>query len=116
MEALVTSPDSDMVQLVQMRSLVAEMAEEAGRERAVFGGNIAQKKPFTQDDIRRLSENRGHIDLVWANLQAFRLRPNLPITVAGAISRMQEAYMESLFATRKAVLNTGERLLDPGRP
>ena len=116
MEALVTSPDSDMVQLVQMRSLVAEMAEEAGRERAVFGGNIAQKKPFTQDDIRRLSENRGHIDLVWANLQAFRLRPNLPTTVGGAISRMQEAYMESLFATRKAVLNTGERLLDPGRP
>ena len=111
MEALVTSPDSDMVQLVQMRSLVAEMAEEAGRERAVFGGNIAQKKPFTQDDIRRLSENRGHIDLVWANLQAFRLLPNLPTTVGGAISRMQEAYMESLFATRKAVLgaaSTGE--------
>src|SRR3981081_2457846 len=42
MEALVTSPDATMMQLVQMRSLVAEMAEEAGRERAVFGGNIAQ--------------------------------------------------------------------------
>src|SRR6266513_1339781 len=80
------------------------MAEEAGRERAVFGGNIAQKKPFTQDDIRRLSENRGHIDLVWANLQAFRLRPNLPITVAGAISRMQEAYMETFSRPEKPCL------------
>jgi methyl-accepting chemotaxis protein len=55
MEALVTSPDATMVQLVQVRSLVAEMAEEAGRERAVFGGNVAQKAPFSQDDIRKLS-------------------------------------------------------------
>jgi methyl-accepting chemotaxis protein len=104
MEALVTSPDAAMMQLVQMRSLVAEMAEEAGRERAVFGGNIAQKAPFTQNDIRKLSEHRGHIELVWTALQAFRLRPNLPAAVLDAISGLEDAYIKKLSATRDAVL------------
>ena len=104
MEALVTSPDAGMMQLVQVRSLVADMAEEAGRERAVFGGNIARKAPFTQDDIRKLSEHRGHIDLVWANLQAFRLRPNLPLAVLDSISGLEDAYLQKLLATRNALL------------
>jgi methyl-accepting chemotaxis protein len=104
MEALVTSPDATMMQLVQVRSLVAEMAEEAGRERAVFGGNIAQKAPFTQNDIRKLSEHRGHIELVWTVLQAFRLRPNLPAAVLDAISGLEDAYIQKLTATRNAVL------------
>ncbi len=104
MEALVTSPDSNMMQLVQTRSLVAEMAEEAGRERAVFGGNIAQKAPFTQNDIRKLSEHRGHIELVWTILQAFRLRPDLPAAVLDAISGLEDAYIQKLSATRNAVL------------
>jgi len=104
MEALVTSPDSNMIQLVQTRSLVAEMAEEAGRERAVFGGNIAQKAPFTQNDIRKLSEHRGHIELVWTVLQAFRLRPNLPAAVLDAISGIEDAYIQKLSATRDAIL------------
>jgi len=104
MEALVTSPDAAMMQLVQVRSLVAEMAEEAGRERAVFGGNIAQKAPFTQNDIRKLSEHRGHIELVWTVLQAFRLRPSLPATVQDAISGIENAYIQKLSATRNAVL------------
>jgi methyl-accepting chemotaxis protein len=104
METLVTSPDATMMQLVQMRSLVAEMAEEAGRERAVFGGNIAQKAPFTQNDIRKLSEHRGHIELVWTVLQAFRLRPNLPAAVLDAISGLEDAYIKKLSVTRNAVL------------
>jgi methyl-accepting chemotaxis protein len=104
MEALVTSPDATMMQLVQTRSLVAEMAEEAGRERAVFGGNIAQKAPFTQNDIRKLSEHRGHIELVWTVLQAFRLRPNLPVAVLDAISVLEDAYIQKFSATRNAVL------------
>jgi methyl-accepting chemotaxis protein len=111
METLVTSPDATMMQLVQVRSLVAEMAEEAGRERAVFGGNIAQKAPFTQNDIRKLSEHRGHIELVWTVLQAFRLRPNLPAGVLDPISALEDAYMQKLSATRNAILaaaNTGQ--------
>jgi methyl-accepting chemotaxis protein len=104
MEALVTSPDATMMQLVQVRSLVADMAEEAGRERAVFGGNIAQKAPFTQNDIRKLSEHRGHIELVWTVLQAFRQRPNLPAAVLDAISEIENAYIQKLSATRNAVL------------
>jgi len=104
MEALVTSPDATMMQLVQTRSLVAEMAEEAGRERAVFGGNIAQKAPFTQNDIRKLSEHRGHIELVWTVLQAFRLRPNLPAAVLDAISALEDAYIKKFSVARNAVL------------
>src|SRR5260370_1005163 len=99
MEALVTSPDSNMMQLVQTRSLVAEMAEEAGRERAVFGGNIAQKAPFTQNDIRKLSEHRGHIGLVWALLPAFRLPPDPPPAVVGRTPRLRSPVIPKISAT-----------------
>jgi methyl-accepting chemotaxis protein len=104
LEALVTSPDADVAQLVHVRSLVAEMAEQAGRERDIFAGNIAQRAPFTDDDMRKVSEHRGQIDLVWSALQAFRLRPDLPVAVTAAISQVGDAYMQRLTATRQAVL------------
>jgi Nitrate and nitrite sensing len=61
LETLVEKPEVDLVQWVNLRHFAAEMAEQAGRERFVFGGNIAQRHPFSLDDIRKLSEHRGHV-------------------------------------------------------
>jgi methyl-accepting chemotaxis protein len=104
LEALVTSPEADLAQLVHVRTLVAEMAEQAGRERDIFAGNISQRAPFTDDDMRKVSEHRGQIELVWTALQAFRLRPDLPDAVTAAIGQVGEAYIQKLTATRQAVL------------
>jgi methyl-accepting chemotaxis protein len=104
LEALVTSPDADLAQLVHVRTLLAEMAEQAGRERDIFAGNIAQRAPFTDDDMRKVSEHRGQVELVWTALQAFRLRPDLPDAVTAAIGQVGDAYIQKLSATRRAVL------------
>src|SRR5260370_30189103 len=62
MEALVTSPDSNMMQLVQTRSLVAEMAEEAGRAAPPVGRHPAPKAASSQQTTRKLSPHHGHVD------------------------------------------------------
>jgi methyl-accepting chemotaxis protein len=108
LEALTKVPGAELAQLVQLRHLAAVMAEEAGRERAVFGGNIAQQRPFTHDDIRKLSEHRGHIQLVWDTVEALRQRGDLPASLAAAISAVDEEVMHKLGDLRAAVLARAE--------
>src|SRR5260370_9992519 len=78
MEALVTSPDSNMMQLVQTRSLVAEMAEEAGPGPAVVPGNHAQKPPFNHNYTHPLSGHITAILHVVSTLPPVRLQPAPP--------------------------------------
>ena len=107
-ETLVDKPEVDLVQWVSLRHLAAEMAEQAGRERAVFGGNIAPRRPFSLDDIRRLSEYRGHVQLAWDTIQSYRLRSDLPASLSTAIAAVDDEYVHKLGETRKAVLAAAE--------
>jgi methyl-accepting chemotaxis protein len=104
LETLVQKPEADLVEWVNLRHLAAEMAEQAGRERAVFGGNIAQRHPFGFDDIRKLSENRGHVQLAWDVIQSQRPRSDLAATLTAAITAVDDEYMHKLSETRQAVL------------
>jgi methyl-accepting chemotaxis protein len=111
LETIVRAPSINLALLVQSRHLVAEMAEQAGRERAVFGGRIAQRKPFTYEDVRKLSEHRGHVELAWDNVHLLLLRPDLPSQLVSAIGTVEESYMKKLSEVRRAVLaaaGTGE--------
>lgn len=104
LEALTTAPDAELERLVELRQLVAGMAEEAGRERFVFGGNIAQRRPFSLDDVRQISEHRGQIQLVWNAIEAVRQRGDLPASLSGAIAAADEQFVHKLSDLRAAVL------------
>jgi methyl-accepting chemotaxis protein len=104
LETLVRAPNADLAMMVQLRHLVAEMAEQAGRERAVFGGRIAQRKPFTLNDVRALSEHRGHIELAWDSVRSALLRHDLAPGPVAAIRSVEESYMKKLSEVRSAVL------------
>jgi methyl-accepting chemotaxis protein len=108
LEALTQVPDAELARLVELRHLVAVMAEEAGRERFVFGGNIAQRRPFSRDDVRQFSEHRGHIQLVWDAVEAIRQRGDLPASLSGAITGVDEEFMHKLSDLRAAVLARAE--------
>ena len=104
LEALTKIPTAQLARLVELRQLAAVMAEEAGRERFVFGGNIAGRRPLTIDDVRQLSEHRGHIQLVWDAIEAVRQRSDLPASLSGAIAAADEEFMHKLSDLRAAVL------------
>jgi methyl-accepting chemotaxis protein len=108
LETLVRAPEADLAAMVRIRHMVAEMAEQAGRERAVFGGRIAQRKPMTLDDVRTSSEHRGQIELAWNNVPALLLRGDLPPELVAAIRTVDESYMNKLSEIRRAVIAAAE--------
>ncbi len=104
LEAAVPAPDGTIAQLVQARAMAATMAEQAGRERAVIGGVVATRKPFTTDQLLAVSEHRGQINLAWATLQAFQARADLPATANAALGAAANDYIGQLGQLRQAVL------------
>jgi methyl-accepting chemotaxis protein len=108
LEALTQVPSADLAQLVQLRHVTALMAEEAGRERAVFGGNIAQRRPFSRDDVRALSEHRGQVQLAWSALDALRQRSDLPARLEEAIAAIDREFMHTFGELRASVLARAE--------
>jgi methyl-accepting chemotaxis protein len=65
-EIVADAPEARLARLMQMRHLVAEMAEYAGRERAAIAGLIAGKRPLAAEGLRALSQNRGRVDSAWS--------------------------------------------------
>jgi methyl-accepting chemotaxis protein len=108
LEALTEARGAKMAQLLQLRHLTAVMAEAAGRERAIFGGNIAQRRPFSRDDLRAVAEHRGQIGLVWNVLQAVRQRSDLPPSLSAAIASVDQEFIHKLTDIRSAVLAQAE--------
>jgi methyl-accepting chemotaxis protein len=104
LETIVRAPEANIAIMVQFRHLVAEMAEQAGRERAVFGGRIAQRKPLTLNDIRTLSEHRGHVELAWDNVRSLLLRHDLAPDLVAAIRTVEESYMTKFSEVRQSVI------------
>src|SRR5262249_15176899 len=98
------APDANLAQLVELRHFVAAMAEEAGRERFMFGGNIAQKKPINGQDLRAISEHRGQQLMAWQSIVAFLLRTDVPPALAAAIGKVDQEYLRRFGELRASVL------------
>jgi methyl-accepting chemotaxis protein len=107
-EALTDTRGTKLAQLLQLRHLTAVMAEAAGRERAIFGGNIAQRRPFSRDDLRAVAEYRGQIGLIWSVLQAVRQRTDLPSSLSAAIASVDQEFVHKLTDLRSGVLAHAE--------
>ena len=104
LDILVTIPHVDVARYVGLRAMAAEMAERAGRERFVFGGNVAQRTPFSVPDIQAAAQDRGRVELTWTRINAFRARTDLPAGLSAAISKAEAEYMGRLGELRMAVL------------
>src|ERR1700712_3286217 len=63
LETLTTPPTAALSQLVGLRHLTAQMAENAGRERAFLAGIIGAGGKLTADGVRKVSGFRGQVDL-----------------------------------------------------
>src|ERR1700722_57255 len=108
LEAMIPAPGAELTQLVELRHLAAEMAEQAGPERFIIGGNLAQRKPLSRGQIALLSEHHGHVQLGWDVFVAYGLRPDLGAATREAIAAVDSEYIKKLEELRRAVLAASE--------
>ncbi|MBR0701707.1 HAMP domain-containing protein [Bradyrhizobium diazoefficiens] len=107
LETLTNSPSAVMARLVGLRHLTAEMAENAGRERAFLGGLISSRAKLAADGIGRIATFRGHVELAWATVAPIADRSDVPTGLARAIKLVKEDYFQTYGALRAEVLAAG---------
>ena len=102
LETLTTPPTAAMAQLVNLRHLTAQMAENAGRERGFLGGAIAAHEKLTADDIGRIADFRGRVVLAWETISPVSQRADVSAKVANAIAGVEKDYFVPMasFATK----------------
>ena len=111
LETLSRSPSATLAQLVGLRNLTAQMAENAGRERALFGGIIGARGKLTTESVRSVSRFRGQVELAWETIVPIRQRADAPAKIIAAIAVVESEYFGKYGEVRDAVFaagNTGE--------
>lgn len=108
METLTHPPTSTLAQLVSLRHLTAEMAENAGRERALVGGMVGSHAKLTIDDFRKVAGFHGKVNLAWETISPLRMRTDLPKDVIDAISGVEKDYFQTYGQIRTGVLASGQ--------
>ena len=111
LETLSRPPSVTLAQLVGLRHLTAQMAENAGRERTLLGGIIGARSKLTTEDIRSASGFRGQIDLAWETIVPIRQRADTPAKIIAAIAGVESEYFGKYGEVHDAVFatsNTGE--------
>ncbi|WP_024339678.1 methyl-accepting chemotaxis protein [Bradyrhizobium japonicum] len=107
LETLTDSPSPAMTRLVGLRHLTAEMAENAGRERAFLAGLISGRTKLTADGIGQISGLRGHVDLAWTTISPVAQRADVSVGLGRAIKDVEQKYFDSYGSLRTDVIRDG---------
>ncbi|WP_369725824.1 methyl-accepting chemotaxis protein [Bradyrhizobium sp. LLZ17] len=108
LETLTSPPVAKLAQLTGLRHLAAQMAEYAGRERALLAGAIGARAQLGTEGFQRLSALRAKVELAWDTVLPVRLRSDLPAEVGDAISEVEKIYFVLYGETRAVTLAAGE--------
>jgi methyl-accepting chemotaxis protein len=115
LETLTRAPAAQLVQLINLRHLAAEMAEHAGRERARLVATVGNRRKLTESELRAISEARGHVDLAWNAIAVLRAREDISQKLNAAIDAVERDYFGAYGDLRKRVLaaaSTGDYPVD----
>jgi methyl-accepting chemotaxis protein len=107
LESQARSPRDTLVLLVQLRHLSSEMAEYAGRERAAFAAIVTNGQSMTSENVRTVSDFRGHVELAWDMIQGVRDRADLPAALKAAIGTVEQSYFRDYGALREQLFQAG---------
>ena len=111
LETLNSPPSVALAQLVGIRHLTAQMAENAGRERGFLGGIIGARSKLVTEGARTVAGFRGQVELAWETILPIRRRADTPAKIVAAIAGVESEYFGKYGEVRDAVLaagNTGE--------
>jgi methyl-accepting chemotaxis protein len=111
LETLTSPPSVALAQLVGLRHLTAQMAENAGRERGFLGGIIGARSKLVTEGARTVAGFRGQVELAWETIVPIRRRAETPAKIVAAIAGVESEYFGTYGEIRDAVFaagNTGE--------
>ena len=111
LETLTRPPSVTLAQLVGLRHLTAQMAENAGRERGFLGGVIGARSKLVTEGARTVAGFRGQVELAWETIVPIRRRADTPAKIVAAIAGVESEYFGKYGEIRDAVFaagNTGE--------
>ena len=111
LETLNSPPSVTLAQLVGLRHLTAQMAENAGRERGFLGGIIGARSKLATEGARTVAGFRGQVELAWETIVPVRRRADTPAKIVAAIAGVESEYFGKYGEIRDAVFaagNTGE--------
>ena len=108
LETLNSPPTVALSQLVGLRHLTAQMAENAGRERAFLGGIIGARSKLSMASIRTVARARGQVELAWDTIVATRQRSDVPAKIIDALSGVDSEYFGTYGVIRDAIFAAGE--------
>jgi methyl-accepting chemotaxis protein len=117
LETLNSPPSVALAQLVGIRHLTAQMAENAGRERGFLGGIIGARSKLVTEGARTVAGFRGQVELAWETIAPVRRRADTPARIVAAIAGVESEYFGKYGEVRDAVFaagNTGEYNLSGG--
>ena len=117
LETLNSPPSVALAQLVGLRHLTAQMAENAGRERGFLGGIIGARSKLATEGARTVAGFRGQVELAWETILPIRRRADAPAKIVAAIAGVESEYFGKYGEVRDAVFaagNTGEYKLSGG--
>jgi methyl-accepting chemotaxis protein len=106
LETLTSPPTAELSRLVSVRHLIALMAENAGRERALLGGVIGARAALTADGVRNIANFRGQVQLAWDTVAPLAQRPGFPAKVVEAIQSVENDYFRGYGKVRDEILAT----------
>lgn len=108
LETMTTPPTAALSQLVALRHLAAQMAENAGRERAFFGGIVSARDRLSIEGIRYVARHRGQVELAWQTILPVSQRSDVSPRIADAIAAVKREYFEVYDEVRNGVFASGE--------
>jgi methyl-accepting chemotaxis protein len=117
LETLNSPPSVALAQLVGIRHLTAQMAENAGRERGFLGGIIGARSKLVTEGARTVAGFRGQVELAWETIAPIRRRADTPAKIVAAIAGVESEYFGKYGEVRDAVFaagTTGEYKLSGG--
>ncbi|MGY4593553.1 methyl-accepting chemotaxis protein [Bradyrhizobium sp. GM22.5] len=108
LETLTSPPVARLAQLIGLRHLTAQMAENAGRERALLAGVVGARAKLGMEGYERLSALRAKVELAWDTVLPVRLRSDLALQIGEAMTEVEKSYFGAYGETRVTVLAGGE--------
>jgi methyl-accepting chemotaxis protein len=108
LETLTSPPAARLAQLIGLRHLTAQMAENAGRERAFLAGAVGAHAKLGADGLQHLAALRGKVELAWDAVLPVRLRTDMPAGIGEAMADVEKIYLGVYGETRAVILSTSE--------
>jgi len=108
LETLTTPPTAALSQLVDLRRAAAQMAENAGRERALLSEAVTARRKLSAEEIGSLAGFRSQVEAAWELISPVAHRADTPAKIVNAIANVQKEYFGTYNETRNAVIAASE--------